>query len=260
MRLLRVFLLLARRLQSVILLLCLLAALPARGEDQTYIVRRHDTLSSIARRYGLSTAQLAGRNGISGNLQLYVGQHLLVPAKAPPSAKSETKPALASLNPAVQKAIAKAPVSPHTWKYIVIHHSGMPEGSLKSIDRYHREERHMEHGMAYHFLIGNGHGMGDGEIAVGNRWREQREGGHLRSEQQNKIALGVCLVGNFEQTQPTAMQLRSLEALIRALLKRCDLTVSAVKTHREINIVRTDCPGSKFPTSSFLASLKRPAL
>ena len=163
------------------------------------------------------------------------------------------------LGPSIQRAIDKAKVSPGRWKYIVIHHSGMDEGNLKSIDRYHREERHMEHGLAYHFLIGNGNGMDDGEIAVGNRWKEQLDGGHLRSEEQNKIALGICLIGNFDKTKPTEKQLRSLENLIRALMKRCKLTAGAVKTHQQINIVFTRCPGSKFPTRSFLAKLKKPA-
>ena len=43
---------------------------------------------------------------------------------------------------------------------------------MKGMDRYHRDERHMEHGLAYHFVIGNGNGMGDGEIGVGQRWIE----------------------------------------------------------------------------------------
>jgi N-acetyl-anhydromuramyl-L-alanine amidase AmpD len=117
----------------------------------------------------------------------------------------------------------------------------------------------MENGLAYHFLIGNGRGMSDGEIAVGNRWKQQLDGGHLRSTAQNKTALGICLIGNFDKTKPTAKQLRSLEDLTRALMKRCNLPASAVKTHQQINVVHTRCPGSKFPTRSFLAKLKRPA-
>ena len=238
--------------------LCLATAFAALGQDQTYVVKRSDTLSSIARHFGVSPGLLADRNGISRTTQVYAGQNLIIPVKAAPPAPASGKNSPSSLNPSAQRAIDKAPVSPQRWKYIVIHHSGVDEGTLKSIDRYHREERHMEHGLAYHFLIGNGNGMGDGEIAVGNRWKEQFDGGHLRSEEQNKIALGICLIGNFDKTKPTAKQLRSLENLIRALLKRCELSASAVKTHQQINIVRTECPGSKFPSRSFLARLKKP--
>jgi len=42
-------------------------------------------------------------------------------------------------------------------------------------------------------------------------------------------------------------------------MARCKLTPSSVKTHQQINIVRTRCPGMKFPANSFLESLKSPA-
>lgn len=223
--------------------------------EESYVVRRNDTLSGIARLHGLTTAQLADRNGVSRNSQVYIGQRLIIPSMSP-RARSDASIGASYLSPAVQKAIASAPVSPGRWKYIVIHHSGVDEGSLKSIERYHREERHMENGLAYHFLIGNGNGMEDGEIAVGNRWKEQLDGGHLRSEEQNKIAVGICLIGNFDQDKPTVKQMRSLNDLTMVLLKRCKLSVAAVKTHQQINIVRTRCPGSRFPTQTFLANLK----
>jgi len=114
----------------------------------------------------------------------------------------------------------------------------------------------MEHGLAYHFLIGNGNGMRDGEIAVGDRWREQLAGGHLHSEAQNKIAIGICLIGNFDEDKPTARQMQSLTALTEALLKRCKLSPSAVWTHQQINVVRTRCPGKNFPTRSFIKGLR----
>ena len=81
----------------------------------------------------------------------------------------------------------------------------------------------------------------------------------MRSEEQNKIALGICLIGNFDKTRPTEKQLKNLENLIRALLKRCELPGSAVKTHHQINIVRTECPGSKFPEREFLDRFKKSA-
>ena len=114
----------------------------------------------------------------------------------------------------------------------------------------------MEHGLAYHFVIGNGHGMADGEIGVSQRWTQQLDGGHLASEAQNKIALGVCLVGNFDKYRPTPKQTESLRALAMALMARCQLKRSAVKTHQQINVVHTRCPGAKFPTQAFCDSLK----
>lgn len=236
--------------------LLLAPAFAVLAQEQTYVVKRSDTLYGIARRFGVSPGQLADRNGLSRATQVYVGQNLIIPGKAAPPA-ANSKSALSLLPVAVQRAVDKAPVAPRRWKYVIIHHSGTEEGTLKSLDRYHREERHMENGLAYHFLIGNGRGMADGEIAVGNRWREQLDGGHLRSEEQNRVALGICLIGNFDKTKPTETQLRSLENLIRALMKRCGLSPGAVKTHQQINVIRTECPGRKFPSRSFLARLKQ---
>lgn len=238
--------------------LLLTAAVSALGQEQTYVVKRSDTLYGIARQFGVSPGTLADRNGISRTTQVYVGQRLLIPGRAAATAPARSKVAPSPLNSSLQRGLEKAPVEPRRWKYIVIHHSGTEEGTLKSLDRFHREERHMENGLAYHFLIGNGNGMGDGEVAIGNRWKEQLDGGHLRSEQQNRIALGICLIGNFDQRKPTPKQLISLEQLVRALLKRCDLPASAVKTHHQINIVHTKCPGSKFPEREFLARFKKP--
>jgi N-acetyl-anhydromuramyl-L-alanine amidase AmpD len=84
------------------------------------------------------------------------------------------------------------------------------------------------------------------------------DGGHLASEAQNKVALGICLVGNFDERRPTPRELDGLRALVEALMVRCKLTPRAVKTHQQINIVPTHCPGAKFPTKSFLNSLRSP--
>jgi hypothetical protein len=158
----------------------------------------------------------------------------------------------------VKRAIALAPVRPGRWQYIVIHHSGVDTGTVKGMDRYHRDVRHMENGLAYDFVIGNGSGMEDGEVAVSRRWTLQLDGGHLASEAQNKIALGICLVGNFDEHPPTRKEMESLRALVVALMARCNLTPSAVRTHQQINIIHTRCPGTHFPTKAFIDSLPSP--
>ena len=224
-------------------------ALTARGDERAYVVKRNDTLYGLARKNGIAVSVLADRNGLASNARLFIGQHLVIPSKS-----SNSRPAL---DKSIQKAIDTAPVKPRRWRYIVLHHSGVDEGTVKSMDRYHREERHMEHGLAYHFVIGNGHGMRDGEIAACQRWREQLDGGHLHSEAQNKISIGICLVGNFDRHKPTPKQLQSLNSLVEALLKRCKLSVSAVKTHRQINTVKTRCPGRYFPITTVLKELRK---
>lgn len=225
--------------------------LKAPADERIYTVKSHDTLNGIARRYGITPGQLAEYNGLTKGAWVYVGQHLTIPSKA-----RVLSPAPPRLNRPVQRAIDAARVTPGRWKYIVIHHSGVDVGTVKAMDRYHREVRHMEHGLAYHFVIGNGNGMRDGEVAVGARWRAQLDGGHLASETQNKVSLGICLVGNFDQDKPTPQQMASLVALVDALLKRCHLPLSAVKTHQQINIIHTRCPGRYFPYQRFMEDLR----
>lgn len=254
-------------LKSVVLhtaswLLVWLVVLPAAAlaSDGAYIVKRGDTIYSIARRYDIPPPELAERNGLSRNSYVYAGQRLIIPVES--AAKAPVSPTRAvahvALPYSIKRAIALAPVRPGRWQYIVVHHSDVDRGTVKGMDAYHREVRHMQNGLAYHFVIGNGGGMGDGEIAIGKRWTLQLDGGHLASEAQNKIALGICLVGNFDEHPPTRKEMESLRALVVALMARCNLTPRAVKTHQQINIVHTRCPGTRFPTKSFLDSLPSP--
>lgn len=227
----------------------MLAVFTVGGADTTYVIRKSDTLTSIARRYGVSVSELARYNGISKTATIYADQRLRIPPKG-------AARLMAALPAEVRGAIETAKVEPGRWKYIVIHHSATEMGTAKGMDAYHREHRHMENGLAYHFVIGNGQGMKDGAIAVGNRWTAQLDGGHLTSLAQNKVSLGICLVGNFEKQKPTKKQLESLKALLLALLDRCHLSLGAVKTHQQINVVYTRCPGRRFPWKSLVKDLK----
>jgi hypothetical protein len=76
----------------------------------------------------------------------------------------------------------------------------------------------------------------------------------VHSDYLNNIALGICLVGDFNREVPTARQRAATEELIRYLRERVgpiDRQKAIVKAHREINPPRwpTDCPGDKFPYS-----------
>ncbi len=211
--------------------------------DQTHLVRKGETLSGLARKYEVPLAELAVANGMTTSTKIKTGQRLTVPTKG---AK------LPQLDSALKKEFDRTKIKPGRWKHIVVHHTATSVGTFQGIDRDHRERRHMENGIAYHFLIGNGKGMKDGEIKASRRWTDQLQGGHLASEELNMISLGICLVGNFETSQPSRQQLQALASVVNYLLGRCRLGRSAVKTHQQINTVFTVCPGRKFPIKELL--------
>jgi len=160
------------------------------------------------------------------------------------------------LTASVRAQIDRAPVARGRWQYIVVHNSGTRQGNAAAFDYYHRHFRRMQNGLAYHFVIGNGTSTGNGQIEIGDRWRRQINGGHVHSDYLNNIALGICLVGDFNRDQPTRAQLDCCEELIRYLRQRCGKVgdhYPIVKPHREINPPRwpTDCPGDVFPYSWF---------
>ena len=213
------------------------AGLPER--ERVVVVKRNDNLTLIARMNGVEVHDLANANGISLKDPIYPGQQLVIPS-GPVAAP------VPELRSNVQRAIDRPAVRSGRWKYIIVHHSATPVGSAKGMDRYHREERRMENGLAYHFVIGNGRGMKDGEVAVGERWTKQLNGGHLSKESLNEVAIGVCLVGDFSKTSPTRSQLDSLEALLESLMRRTGLRPAAIQTHKQIHPRHTECPGKRF--------------
>ena len=154
------------------------------------------------------------------------------------------------LSPSIRAAIDRAPVRRGRWKYIVVHNSGTREGNARVFDIYHKRVRHMQNGLAYHFVIGDGHGSGDGQIEIGDRWKRQINGGHVASDYLNDIALGICLVGDFNRDLPTKAQTIALEELVSYLRERVGKSQgrrAIVHAHKEINPRPTDCPGDRFP-------------
>jgi murein DD-endopeptidase MepM/ murein hydrolase activator NlpD len=64
---------------------------PAAGA-RTHIVRRGDTLYSLARRYGVSVTSLMRANGISEPRRVPVGMRLAIPGSAPEPPRADRKP------------------------------------------------------------------------------------------------------------------------------------------------------------------------
>ncbi len=161
------------------------------------------------------------------------------------------------------------------WTSIVIHHSGLPAGNAASIER-HQQGAGIA-GLGYHFVIGNGHGLGDGEIQVGYRWSHQLPGAHvaLRPRANSSGAtgvrpasmgpadlarlgersIGICLVGNGDRAPFTPRQIRELVALVTALQRELEIPATEVFLHRDLAMVSS--PGEQFPAAEFESQLLR---
>ncbi|MBI4617297.1 MAG: N-acetylmuramoyl-L-alanine amidase [Planctomycetes bacterium] len=149
----------------------------------------------------------------------------------------------------------KEPVeNPRDWKAIVIHHSASARGNAATFDEWHKAKGW--DGLGYHFVIGNGTGSGNGEIEIGFRWHEQREGAHAGNTWYNQHGIGICLVGNFEEeeSEPTFSQMTALVRLCIHLTEIFGIPDSAIVPHKAVRDAErgtTDCPGKNFDMEEF---------
>jgi len=223
---------------------------------ERYVVQRGEGYREICQKFALKEADIRSLNH---DVDLEAGVVLILkgkPAvekgdssKIKKPRESEEERRYLFIN-AVKHLIDLPTIQKGRWKYIVVHHSATSSGNAAIFDLAHRQ-RGMENGLAYHFVIGNGKDTRDGEIEVGNRWLKQLQGGHLRSDALNQIALGICLVGNFEEVRPTRRQQAATIELISYLRDKLGKPYPVFKGHREINPMPTTCPGRNFPLSAF---------
>ena len=146
--------------------------------------------------------------------------------------------------------------APRNWQYIVLHHTATETGSVDSIHAAHQQKKDKSGkpwlGIGYHFVIGNGRGMPDGAVEPTFRWRTQIQGAHAGSSNRdyNEVGIGVCLVGNFEETPPTPAQVESCHVLVQTLRREFQIAETQVVPHNEIRTSGTACPGKLFPLST----------
>jgi hypothetical protein len=148
----------------------------------------------------------------------------------------------------------RSPVVSGRWTSIVIHHSGSAYGTPGSIEAEHRA---MElSGLGFHFVIGNGSGIGDGEIHVGYRWLDQLPGAHVagpNGDKLNRSSIGICVVGDGRRRGFTDQQMARLVQLVGSLCERLGIPEERVYLHSDV--ARTDDPGRFFPTAAFREQL-----
>ncbi len=118
--------------------------------EVTYVVRKGESLGLIAKRFGVSSGDLALINRISRPDLIRVGQKLTIPLSgsrrtAPPTLlDSSTLSKLNSIRPTSGK-----------WQRIIVHHSATPIDDAVNMHKVHLA-RGMKNGLAFHFVISNG--------------------------------------------------------------------------------------------------------
>lgn len=142
------------------------------------------------------------------------------------------------------------PIEESRWDSIVIVHSGTPTGSAADIAQEHRGLGY--DGLGFHFVIGNGTRMGDGEIHVGYRWIDQRDGAELAGVGtgfSNSGVIEICLVGDGDRRPFTEQQLHRLAQVVTALADRLDIPSEKINLHKDL--AGTTSPGQYFPRAEF---------
>ena len=144
---------------------------------------------------------------------------------------------------------------PNRWKYIIVHHSAGNYGTIEFLQQVHRDRQRGDpiDAIPYHYVIGNGNGLRMGEIA--SDWRQELDiwGAHVsgRNSVRNFFGIGICLVGNFEETQVPDAQFEALVSLTRSLMGNYGIAAQNVSVHGRIRGESTRCPGKHFPFDAY---------
>lgn len=229
---------------------------PAYSKDQGIFheLQRGQTVWDLSKMYQVPVKTIIEANNISSPKKLKVGQLILIPMTAERQTEFEEGRTFERYVEQLVKLPARQKL--RDWKYIVIHHSATDMGNAASFEYYHRYKRHMQNGLAYHFVITNGHRGSDGGIEVGSRWQKQLHGGHVRSDFYNNNGIGICLVGNFQNYPPSIKQLESLRALVQVLKDMCGIPSSNVMGHGELDTEHSLCPGKFLPLKRLRSQLR----
>jgi hypothetical protein len=169
------------------------------------------------------------------------------PAKIESSTPAVARPALVSR----QEWKAKAGVGEakqHTLRYITIHHTATLQKEAVEIDKkmqslqnFSQKEGRLDSGktkpawfdVPYHYYIAV-----DGKIAEG---REIKFAGDTNTDYDPTGHALIVLEGNFETEQPSAKQLKALQALTAWLSVQYKIPTTEVRVHNDY--ASTACPG-----------------
>ena len=138
------------------------------------------------------------------------------------------------------------------WTHIMLHHSLTKDGATVSwgaIRKYHTDPAgpYKMKDIGYHYgieLVGDRH-----EILAGRVLTET--GAHCYQVGMNSKAIGICLVGNFDEEVPCEGLLHQAARLVKMLMEIFKIPVENVVAHRDY--APKSCPGKLFDMDKFRA-------
>ena len=149
----------------------------------------------------------------------------------------------------------------HRWNYIIIHHSAGEYGNIEFLQKVHRERQGKDplDAIPYHYIVGNGKGLGIG--VVKSDWRRDWNiwGMHVsrHNVDRNFRGLGICLIGNFENHGISDKQYRAVVKLTKELMQKYNISVENISGHGYTRGEQTKCPGKHFPMERFLRDVQK---
>ena len=214
-------------------------SLPGIRMDTFHTVGPGETLWRIGKMYDVPVDDIIRTNHLTNPEGLRMGQELRVPNAA------QLKP-----------VVTLYPSPSGKWRYIIIHHSGTEEGSALQFHRWHLNKG-WDKGVGYHFVIDtNQSSKQDGQIESTPRWIKQEDGAHCKADEMNPRAIGICLVGNFDEERVSSKQMDSLVFLVNKLRRYYNIPLEHVMGHGRVPGASTHCPGSHFPWTEFMEHLR----
>ena len=139
-------------------------------------------------------------------------------------------------------------------KFIILHHSLTKDSetvSWQAIRHYHiNDPKHKYNDIGYHYgieLVNDQH-----EILVGRM--PNQSGAHCKQMGMNRMSVGICFVGNFDDGKPLPEMWVMGLRFVRGLMDIYQIPRQNIKGHRELCDYKS-CPGFYFDLNKFRSQL-----